>query len=422
MRFMSFLAAVLLGVLLIVAVAALFLSGSHPILTYTFGNAGGGLFQSSQELVFVLGFVVIYLFGLATLLPLVKLPKRENLSKVFLVTLLMFFGYLVIIGFARQGLQSREVFLIEFVVVFLLLCSVYLAIIKFTPGSVYVVGHKSYLEFLQYKQVSWKLIEDGLVEQLAKHDRVAIDVRGLKSIRTKKILSKLVERGITVYDSGELLENLSGRVLLEGVTFDQLTAYEPRNIYVFLKRVIDIILSILFMPIVLALVVGIGLVIKLDSRGPVFFIQTRIGYRGHSFRLVKFRTMYDQEEEKPTYAAKNDRRITRVGRWLRRSRLDEASQLWNVLKGDMSLVGPRPEQEYFVRQYEQDISYYEFRHSVRPGITGWAQIRHGYAEGSVQTKTKLEHDFYYLKNASLWLDFVILASTIVIIIKGSGAR
>src|SRR5690606_1724012 len=176
-------------------------------------------------------------------------------------------------------------------------------------------------------------------------------------------------------------------------------------------------------PLVVPLGLVVGLLVKFSSPGPVLFWQERIGERGRVFRIVKFRSMrVDAERNGAQFAASDDERITPVGRVLRRYRLDELPQLWNVLKGDMSIVGPRPEQVEFARRFEERIPFYHWRHRVKPGITGWAQVQQGYAVGIEDTIQKLEYDLYYVKHLSLWLDLSILLRTVRIIVTGFGAR
>jgi lipopolysaccharide/colanic/teichoic acid biosynthesis glycosyltransferase len=165
----------------------------------------------------------------------------------------------------------------------------------------------------------------------------------------------------------------------------------------------------------------LAVVIRLDSPGPVFFLQTRIGRRGEAFRMIKFRTMFHGAGG-PSFTTSADPRITRVGHWLRRCRLDELPQLFNILKGDMSWVGPRPEAASLERSYVRDIEYFALRSIVRPGVTGWAQINQGYAHGADEMRAKLEYDLYYLKHCSLWLDLVIVLRTFAVVFRGTGAR
>jgi lipopolysaccharide/colanic/teichoic acid biosynthesis glycosyltransferase len=164
-------------------------------------------------------------------------------------------------------------------------------------------------------------------------------------------------------------------------------------------------------------------VVKLDSRGPAIFRQDRVGLHGEVFTVYKFRTMeVDAERDGPRFASPNDERLTRTGGWMRRSRLDEIPQMWNVLTGDLSLVGPRPERPEFTERFEQTIPFYQYRHLVRPGMTGWAQVNHGYAGGEAQTVEKLTYDLYYMKHMSPGLDVEILGKSLWTILSGFGAQ
>ena len=168
----------------------------------------------------------------------------------------------------------------------------------------------------------------------------------------------------------------------------------------------------------------IALAIRLDSPGPVFYRQRRVGRGEKVFYCYKFRTMRQDAEADigPTWAGDDDPRITRVGKFLRISRLDEIPQLWCVLKGDMACVGPRPERPEFVEWLEREIPYYGVRHSVRPGITGWAQVRYKYGNTVEDAKEKLQYDLFYIKNASIGLDVLIMLQTIKIVLLGRGAQ
>jgi len=185
----------------------------------------------------------------------------------------------------------------------------------------------------------------------------------------------------------------------------------------------DIVLVLVLSPLFIVLTLAIAIAIKLDSRGPILFEQPRTGRHGTPFNVLKFRSMIATDRlDSIRFAEKNDKRITSVGRFLRRLRLDELPQMWNVLKGEMSLIGPRPEQLEFTDRFDQVIPFYGFRHTLRPGITGWAQVMYGYAASDDQTRAKLEFDFFYIKHISLWLDIVIFIKTFRTIIIGSGAR
>ena len=166
-----------------------------------------------------------------------------------------------------------------------------------------------------------------------------------------------------------------------------------------------------------------AIAIRLESSGSILFTQNRVGQGGHEFRIYKFRSMsQDSEKDGAKLAQVGDSRITQVGHFIRKTRLDELPQFFNILKGDMSLIGPRPEQKVFVEQFEQSIAFYNYRHIVKPGLSGWAQVTQGYAGNEDETRVKIEHDFYYIKHFSLSLDLLIVCKTIKIILTGFGAR
>ncbi|NJO38756.1 MAG: exopolysaccharide biosynthesis polyprenyl glycosylphosphotransferase [Rhizobiales bacterium] len=189
------------------------------------------------------------------------------------------------------------------------------------------------------------------------------------------------------------------------------------------KRTSDILAASALLLLTLPLFPLVALLVKLDSRGPAIYSQTRAGLHGKPFTMYKFRSMRtDAEAKGAQWAVDNDPRVTRLGKFLRLSRLDELPQLWNVLKGDMSLVGPRPERPEMIVELDEKIPYYKERHGVRPGITGWAQTSYAYTSSIEDTRIKLEYDLYYLKNHSLLLDFVIMFQTIRVALRGIGAR
>jgi exopolysaccharide biosynthesis polyprenyl glycosylphosphotransferase len=194
--------------------------------------------------------------------------------------------------------------------------------------------------------------------------------------------------------------------------------------FLVLRRALSLLLSFILLLVIAPILPFVMLAIKLDSRGPVFYRQRRVGRGGVIFYCYKFRTMREDAEADtgPTWAGDEDPRITRVGKFLRASRLDEIPQLWNVLRGDMAFVGPRPERPEFVEWLTQEIPYYPVRHVVRPGITGWAQVQYKYGNTVDDAKEKLQFDLYYIKNASIGLDLVVVFQTVKTVLLGRGAK
>jgi sugar transferase (PEP-CTERM system associated) len=233
--------------------------------------------------------------------------------------------------------------------------------------------------------------------------------------------------GIKIEEATSWLEKISGRIEVDNLYPSWLIFAEGFRFsagFMVLRRIIAISASGILLLIVLPVIPFVILAIKLDSRGPVLYRQRRVGLGGKIFYCYKFRTMRQDAEADSgaTWALDNDPRITKVGTFLRTSRLDEIPQLWCVLKGDMSFVGPRPERPEFVEMLTREIPFYEVRNAVRPGITGWAQVRYKYGNTVEDAKEKLQYDLYYIKNMSLGLDLLIMFQTIKIVLLGRGAQ
>jgi sugar transferase (PEP-CTERM system associated) len=191
-----------------------------------------------------------------------------------------------------------------------------------------------------------------------------------------------------------------------------------------IKRLSDVVVSLLLLIVSAPVMLLAALAVKLESRGPVFYRQERVGQNGVPFQVTKFRSMcVDAEKDgRPQWATKNDARVTRVGKFIRRTRIDELPQLFNVLSGEMSMVGPRPERQFFVDELIEKIPFFAVRHSVKPGVTGWAQVRYDYGATVEDAANKLQFDLYYVKNHSLFLDLLILIETVAVVLTGRGAR
>ncbi|WP_017653179.1 sugar transferase [Fortiea contorta] len=239
-------------------------------------------------------------------------------------------------------------------------------------------------------------------------------------------LMELRLQGIPVYRLPDICETLWYKIpssLLE----DKWLAFSAGfnliscGISLKLKRCTDLVVTVLLLILLFPLMVLVSLLIKLDSPGPIFYSQLRTGLYGKPFRVYKFRSMYqDAEKRGAQWASQRDPRITRVGHWLRALRIDELPQIWNVLQGEMSLIGPRPERPEFDIKLKQAIPYYELRYLVKPGITGWAQVLYPYGASVEDAYEKLAYDLYYIKNYSFWLDIAIAFKTIRVVLLGKG--
>lgn len=244
----------------------------------------------------------------------------------------------------------------------------------------------------------------------------------------ERMLARAAIGGIPVYHVKQIRELLTGRVQIDHLSENSFGSLLPNLAYRKLKRLIDLGACVLALPI-LAITMGmIALCIRLDSPGPIFFRQQRMGYRGRPFTMIKFRSMTPQvhsnsgDARLSSITQMDDDRITRVGRFLRRSRLDELPQILNILAGEMSWIGPRPEAMDLSVWYEAEIPFYLYRHIVRPGITGWAQVNQGHVADLAEINMKLQYDFFYVKNFSAWLDVLITMRTVVVMLTGFGSK
>lgn len=260
--------------------------------------------------------------------------------------------------------------------------------------------------------------------QGVRYDALVADLRGpCMTPEWERFLARCILAHIPVFHVRQVMETLTGRVRIDHLSENEVGTLLPSPLYTVSKRLIDIFIVLATLPLTLPLMAATAIAVRLDSPGPALFIQNRVGLGNRDFRIYKFRSMrVDAEAQGARLACHDDNRITKVGAFIRKTRLDELPQLWNVLKGDMSLIGPRPEQRFFVEQFETEIPFYIYRHVVRPGLTGWAQVTQGYAGDADATRVKIQHDFYYIKHFSLWLDILILFKTVRVVLTGWGAR
>ncbi len=247
------------------------------------------------------------------------------------------------------------------------------------------------------------------------------DRRGATPVRTLlncKIRGTNIEQGVSFY------ERITGKILVERVDPSWIIfsdGFVLSRLRYFLKRLMDILLAAPLLLCSLPVLILSAIIIKVESPGPIFYLQERVGLNGKEFRIIKFRSMCnDAEKNGAVWAVENDTRITKFGRFIRKVRIDELPQLWNVLQGEMSLVGPRPERQVFVDDLVNDIPYYNMRHGVKPGVTGWAQVCYPYGATKKDALRKLEYDLFYIKNNSLALDLLVIFYTVKTVLFGKG--
>ena len=268
-------------------------------------------------------------------------------------------------------------------------------------------------------------IEESRVSGL-KINRVIVAMQDRRGALPVRELLKLRFDGVVIEDACDLLERLSGKMPLDGLrpsNFIYSEGFRVKPSQQIMRRLVSTLAAAIGLLLFAPFLPFVMLAVRLSSPGPIFFKQTRVGLGGRPFEVVKFRTMRtDAEASGAKWASKNDPRVTRIGGFMRKTRIDEVPQLWNVLRGDMGFVGPRPERPEFVPWLSEQIPYFDLRHMIRPGLTGWAQVRYGYGATLAEAREKLEYDLYYIKHMSLGLDLLIMFETVKTILRRRGAQ
>ena len=274
-------------------------------------------------------------------------------------------------------------------------------------------------------QVTWLPLETPALPS-GKLNGLIVDLRQDLDPRWERFIADCALRGIRIFHVKQIREWLTGRLEIAHLSENTLGSINPDGLYLKVKLGLDWVLALLALILLFPALLLVGIAIRLETPGPAIFRQTRIGFRGRPFEVLKFRTMHhgggpgDTLDSAVTTDA--DPRITRLGKFLRRTRIDELPQIVNVLKGEMSWIGPRPETVPLSKWYDNQLSFYRYRNIVRPGISGWAQVNQGHVTAVDQTLEKLHYDFYYIKNFSPWLDVLIAFRTIGIMLTGFGSR
>lgn len=280
---------------------------------------------------------------------------------------------------------------------------------------------------LSYDGVRWKVLKSKRLIQRYPHMPLIADFRSpAMDPDWERIIAEEAIKGRRILSARELAESLTGRVQIEYLSENSFGHLAPDSLYAPTKRYVDILSALLIISVLWPIFLLTAIAIRLETKGPAIFKQERMGFRGQTFTVYKFRSMRMQTESEQNLQSdktkSDDDRITPLGRFIRKTRIDELPQVFNVLKGDMSWIGPRPETLRLSKWYECEIPFYRYRHIVRPGISGWAQVKQGHVTEVEDTRLKLEYDMFYVKHFSLWMDLLIAIKTIAVIITGKGAR
>ena len=337
------------------------------------------------------------------------------------------FGMLAAVFFFFRLEYSRLQFVSSYVLTLAFFIFIHVRYVAYKPVKLGIILGPSVPTPPAFERVIWYPIEAPNAPS-PPVEGVVVDLSADHDDAWSNRIATFALEGIPVYHIKQATEQLSGRVEIDHLGENTLGSLNPNDVYLKTKAVIDAMIATTFLVILLPLFFITSIVIKIDSRGSIFFRQERTGFRARPFMVFKFRTMHaasdvpSKDVRQLAMTQDRDPRITRVGAFLRRSRIDELPQLLNVVLGEMSLIGPRPEAVALTRWYEEEIPFYHYRHILKPGITGWAQINQGHVADVEDVRTKLDLDFYYIKNFSVWLDILILIKTIHIILTGQGAK
>lgn len=396
-------------------IAISYLSGKTPDIT------------SEQTLATVAASCIAAVVALLAIRKVTSFPGTRHFSYIipaFSVTFGSAIGALLFLRVDYASVMLMSAFLLGTLFIFMMM-----HLGARAGQSFYVVPFGKALELVDSEDANWLLLKHPTLPENDDRTPIVADLRYDFEPEWERMLAAAAISGRAVYHSKQVRESLTGKVEIEHLSENGFGSLLPNSAYRQTKRIVDILVSLVVIPLLLVPMLILSVAIRLDSPGPVLFRQRRMGYRGHDFEVLKFRTMRTRASVACVEAAiedaitqSEDHRITKIGRFLRRTRIDELPQIWNVLLGDMSIIGPRPEAIPLSEWYERELPFYSYRHIVRPGITGWAQVSQGHVADLDSVHTKLYYDFYYIKNFSAWLDLLITIRTVHTVLSGFNSK
>ncbi|MBE2170223.1 exopolysaccharide biosynthesis polyprenyl glycosylphosphotransferase [Cobetia sp. 2AS1] len=400
------------GVLLVVVLPAVYRWGFDFWLTST----------TAQWNAFI-GTAAAFTLSIILINRLCQLPGAKSFTYVIPTVTLSYIILIVICGLLEIDISRLQIG-ISFIMAVVFGGGFYYVDSKLTTKRLAVVpfGKALTLCVQEKETVRWYMLDNPSLLGIKRIDAIVADLRGDLPEDWQRFLAECTIHRIPVYHATQAHEMITGRVLLDHLYANEFGSLTPNESYEVIKRALDILGALLLLPIVSPIMLITAMAIRRDSPGPALFCQPRMGFHCRPFNVFKFRSMYMNHEGQGFTEGDDDPRITRVGRVIRKYRLDELPQLVNVLKGDMSFIGPRPESMSLASWYERDVPFFHYRHVVRPGISGWAQVEQGYAAEVDGMIEKLEYDFYYIKNFSIWLDLLIVLRTLRTVVTGKGSR
>ncbi|MEL7111010.1 MAG: exopolysaccharide biosynthesis polyprenyl glycosylphosphotransferase, partial [Pseudomonadota bacterium] len=322
---------------------------------------------------------------------------------------------------------SRYQFLVSFTFTCIWFAAILFVVARFRRPVFCILPGSNTARLKSYRGVRWKALKSTKLLDRYPHIPIVVDFSDSSlEARWERRIAEEAIKGRRILSASQLAESLLGRVSIEHISENAFGHLAPDSLYAPAKRYVDIVSALVLIAFLWPIMVLVAAAVRLESRGPAIFKQERMGYRGETFTVFKFRSMTEQDENSRSVVTDktqaNDQRITRVGGFIRKTRIDELPQVFNILRGQMSWIGPRPETLRLSSWYEDQIPFYRYRHIVRPGISGWAQVKQGHVTEVEDIRLKLEYDMFYVKNFSIWLDLLIVVKTISVIFTGKGAR
>jgi len=328
---------------------------------------------------------------------------------------------------------SRSLFAMSFGLSIFWFVMVQLTVTRLVRVPLALINTSDVDHILEIADANWTVI-DKPEDYKPSMGAIVANLRSENIGKWEEFIADTVLEGVPAFHTKQIQESLTGKVTIEHLTENNIGSLLPSDTYQRLKQIADILIAVIVLPVFALICAAVWIANLIWSPGPLFFSQPRLGYAGEVFNVIKFRTMtvrqqvpapvqgFAEEAADDLLTARSDPRITTVGRFLRRTRIDELPQLINVLKGEMSWVGPRPEAEILSSMYQRELPFYKYRHVLRPGITGWAQVNQGHVTDKSDVLQKLHYDFFYIKYYSPWLDILIAFRTVRIILSGFGAK
>ena len=388
----------------------------HPWVMGLLGHSAAWMIFGVRASLF--GSIIAIIIGHISLSRFTALPTIDAKTYIFPSFLL---GYSAILALVYAS--STPFGHYHFFISFLIVVPWYFALAVFRERRIKthlaLIGPNPQPLIAMLHNIEWTVLDVPVLPRAV--SAIVVDSHANLQPEWEHFIAEAVLQGIPVHDSRHMREALTRRVEITHMTHNNFGSLLPALTYVRIKRILDLLLAVpaavLFAPVVLVF----AILIKWESTGPVIFDQQRMGFRGKPFTFYKLRSMAN-EHDGSHFTQAGDDRITRVGSFIRKYRIDELPQIWNVIRGDMSWIGPRPEVVELARLYEQNIPFYVYRHAVRPGISGWAAVHQGNVAQVDAATIKLQYDFFYIKYCSLWLDVLIVLMTMRTIVTGFGSR